>query len=1608
MEKVLFCVVLLIYWCEALKLIKPINNTVELPPKKFACDGDSCLVTSENFFHLQDMIDSDRVIVFNMEALTVDMPHGFIHIKSVSNLTIMGLSGEGTVISCSQKSSFGFHVSSNAVDITLINLTIQNCGDTALYLIPEVQCELCSPSNFGHIETTFYIEGSSNVTLSNVHIQNSPGYAVTDIVDYSTNFFGDTIGEEPVYNVIMRNCSISGSQQGALVLNGTRNLLVDTLITNSSTGIVSENADIEMINVVVTGCPTSTLQNGILVVKERLDMNHSSLNVRNQWISLRSSQVSFLGGSHNSAVFPGFFGTHSFLAIEGNSLVLFKDFNLTTPYSALFLLASDLVMRDSSKLILSSNTARNGASIFALISSRVSMTDETLLQVNQNSVEEGWVILSAFDSHWETQSNTRIDVSGNKASNKGIILELDKTQVDMIGNVSLLLQRNVAINQSTVTYVDKEIALFDSSNLKIVENSAFEKSEILQINGSITSNDVTVTISVVNNSAAVESSIVSFQQPLKHKGPKMSHYFKLLREHEEEEEIKTKLVPFAEPVNTTVKVASDVFNRINPIDSLQPPKEDDGLSLSDLDDELGDQISKTTGTDNSGRITTGIIAGIKAPKKPPNKHTTFELWGSLSFTGNVLRQQSVGLACIGCTIIANSGKLVFAKNQCHKSSNIIFLKDTTTIAKKESYLNFTGNDMYRDSSILLSLSGIWQIEQNSMVSVTDNTGKNGFSILFFSTAIVVDGSLMIANNNFSDFGALNIFNTKAKFHGSLEVSGNRAESGGITADNSDVVITGTAIFSDNHAANGGGLSLITSLLRVSPKATVEFSRNHAEGLGGAIFISKPRTSYTCDSLTSTVSTCSIQVLYDEFLITCKLLFSLSFSQNKANIAGNAIYGGQTSACVPSDTCFKCPVPDFSEIFQYHGVNDSSDLSNFTSDPTRVCFCENGRPDCYKTLTNITVYPGEHFNLSLAIVGYGLGTVPGSVISRTKRTEARESLFGSSLQISQEIQGTECQEIEYSIVSEADQEMMALAAASQSFGRSLEEVEAVVDFQRTRNIDNISPILRSPYDSIFESFFHIPVFVQVNLLPCPVGFQLVRGRCVCHKTLLNNNIEKCSISNGTAFIHRPSPYWMGLSNSSILLHAHCPFDYCQPEDVNISLESPHAQCQYKRSGVLCGGCDEGLSMVLGSSECKTCSNVYLMSISIFILAGMALVALLTLLNMTVSVGTLNGLILFANILQANRTTFLPLSTSEASVPISILSAFIAWLNLDLGIPMCFFDGLTTYAKTWLQFVFPLYILAMVGAIIAGSNCSTQLTRLFGSNAVPVLATLVLLSYTKILRILIAAFSFTTMTGSEGYYSVLWLPDGKINYLEPKHAILFTVALMVLLLLGIPYTVALTASPWIQRSEFHCISSMYNKFKPLFDAYMGPYKDSCRYWTGMLLLARVVLIVLFSSIANTNTVAGPQLNLLLLTLSSSALLALTTALRPYKNKLLNGLEIFHLTILLVFSASYLYISTNAANSDGVRAYVYIILVGTCFLVFLGIFIGHICYKAKESKSGKWVEHAGRQQENCNRWQRGRGRQEEEEEERGQVTISTAGATTDRWRRDSVFRESVLELS
>ena len=201
------------------------------------------------------------------------------------------------------------------------------------------------------------------------------------------------------------------------------------------------------------------------------------------------------------------------------------------------------------------------------------------------------------------------------------------------------------------------------------------------------------------------------------------------------------------------------------------------------------------------------------------------------------------------------------------------------------------------------------------------------------------------------------------------------------------------------------------------------------------------------------------------------------------------------------------------------------------------------------------------------------------------------------------------------------------------------------------------------------------------------------------------------------------------------------------------------------GALCGNCKPGLSVSLGSSKCIACPTYWpglLVTITIvFIILGVSLVAFLLALNLTVAIGTLNAVIFYANIVAANKSVLFPSGVSVASM-------FISWLNFDLGFDVCFFDGMDTYVKTWLQLAFPAYIIILVIVIIQLSYYFGAFGRLIGKkDPVATLATLILLSYAKLLQTIITAFSSATLTYPNGSKITFWLPDATIQYFIAKH-------------------------------------------------------------------------------------------------------------------------------------------------------------------------------------------------------------------------------------------------
>ena len=134
-------------------------------------------------------------------------------------------------------------------------------------------------------------------------------------------------------------------------------------------------------------------------------------------------------------------------------------------------------------------------------------------------------------------------------------------------------------------------------------------------------------------------------------------------------------------------------------------------------------------------------------------------------------------------------------------------------------------------------------------------------------------------------------------------------------------------------------------------------------------------------------------------------------------------------------------------------------------------------------------------------------------------------------------------------------------------------------------------------------------------------------CVSQDLHIYTGEHECTITNGVENIRRDSgkQFWVGYDDQShgLILNPLCPFDYCVSQAVNFSLNNTDMQCAYYRSGLLCGRCKEGYSLVLGTSHCKQCTNSHLALFIPFAVMGVALVFLLLACKLTVATGTLSA-------------------------------------------------------------------------------------------------------------------------------------------------------------------------------------------------------------------------------------------------------------------------------------------------------------------------------------------------------------------------------------------------
>ena len=845
-------------------------------------------------------------------------------------------------------------------------------------------------------------------------------------------------------------------------------------------------------------------------------------------------------------------------------------------------------------------------------------------------------------------------------------------------------------------------------------------------------------------------------------------------------------------------------------------------------------------------------------------------------------------------------------------SDLTFQGNITFINNRANY----GGAIYAvESAILFTTNGKYLTDSTAskigtVMTIVNNTASisGGAMYLYRSTMVVRNADVQITENSASEKG------------GGIHLAYSDIKMEAENGKNASLVVAG------NSAQFGGGMHLEGfSRLRTQVTNTLIKLIDNSADNGAAIFVDDNTKYGTCVATTGSVNftpeaECFIgvhglntfsksMVIYNQ-----ELEESLVAWNNTAKSLGPDLFGGLLDRCIPSSANNAITASDVSgEHTSGSGLayfknlsNINTNMNRITSLPVRVCICTQNLPDCNFQSPTRKVLKGQPFIIPVTAVDQVGAPVNANILAYISSAQA-------SLRSGDTIQPANgCTNLSYAVFSSGFSEDLNLYADGPCRNAERSQLTVALDFSTCN---------------------------------CPAGFQInttnneTSCECICDPLIYPEYISSCSLQPEPLIERRPNawidPFLDDESNRTSYIVANmCPFRYClgQSSIKLASRERTRAQCIPGRDGTLCTGCSIDYSFALSGKRCVQCPELWPLLLIVIILggllAGVGLVVLIMSLNLTVAVGTINGFIFYANIIDVYDVVFLPFTKSNFP------EILIEWLNLDPGIDICFVPGYAAYPHLWVRFLFPLYIIFIIVVISEISSCSVRFSTVIGKrNPIAVLATLVLLSYANFLQsalLILTPATLTTVSSAGSQMDTVWFLDGDVKYLHGKHIPLFIVAL-VIILLAIVYNIIIFSWQWIVRLP-KLKWTNNQKLNSFILTYQAPFNDRHRYWTGLLLLLRLLLTLILSFTASSD----PNISIiaLILSLGMLFLLRLTYAKNLYKKwpaDLLETVLIFNLFTLGILAYTY--------NDDNTRQTLAYISVSFTFFLLIVVMAYHV---------------------------------------------------------------------
>ena len=638
---------------------------------------------------------------------------------------------------------------------------------------------------------------------------------------------------------------------------------------------------------------------------------------------------------------------------------------------------------------------------------------------------------------------------------------------------------------------------------------------------------------------------------------------------------------------------------------------------------------------------------------------------------------------------------------------------------------------------------------------------------------------------------------RAAFGGGNEIANNIGI--GVMLSDTQLEVHG---YNEIHNNLGGLFMAADSHLMLGNGSVLNVTRNSAT-LGGGIHISysgRGTASYEeflhCYVYkTSCPGWCFFQFVTEDGHLLTQDQFntfgaSLNLEHNRGLTDGHEIYNGHLQNCslLLKDGVVGATLHTLLKVLPLRALAEDA----LDSVPHYICLCNRSNPrdaSLWKCTGNhsLTIYPGERVPLLVTVL-------------KDFNQSSLTTVFINDGESRNEVQPYECTNVYTLQYSEPGK-------------------------QRSLQLYTAAPGQGSDYS--------LTTHLTIKQTSCPLGTRNATSGCTCNAVLAHHGFDCSDHRYKNARPHT----WIGMDNGRLVFSLRCTFQLCDSSVLAKGIPSTNlsssSQCSsvFQREGLLCTQCPENQQPEYISFKCRECPYEWIALLFIRLIGGLAVVVVLFLFNLTILQGTINGFILYCSMMiHTESADFFALYAWE---PLYIVFRL---LSLGFGHGLCFFDE---FSKSLLHFSFPIYLLVIVAVIIVCAhkfNFRIFRVTFIARRAVPVLTTLMIMTFAGLAEAVLLALQYNHIYDAiTGDKRTVFLFDNTLPYFGGKHLVLGLTAITLSLIYLLPLMSVTLFGDLLRR----CSRSIW--MSHFIDVFHGSYRYPFGFWTGVRLLARLLLIV-----------------------------------------------------------------------------------------------------------------------------------------------------------------------